>query len=73
MQQSKYLLRMKDSVRAKMRVCLSDANGEMSVGADTDFAVTGGVEQTLHLRETLAEKVIPGAMRIRTYISWRSR
>lgn len=70
MQQSKYLLRMKDSVRGKMRVCLSDANGKCLL--EQTQILQSQVEQTLHLRETLAEKVIPWSHENPYHISWRS-
>ena len=41
----------------KMRVCLSDANGKCLL--EQTQILQSQVEQTLHLRETLAEKVIP--------------
>ena len=41
----------------KMRVCLSDANGKCLL--EQTQILQSQAEQTLHLRETLAEKVIP--------------
>lgn len=41
----------------KMRVCLSDANGKCLL--EQTQILQSQVEQTLHLRETLAEKVVP--------------
>lgn len=41
----------------KMRVCLSDANGKCLL--EQTQILQSQVEQTLHLRETLAEKVTP--------------
>ena len=40
-----------------MRVCLSDANGKCLL--EQTQILQSQAEQTLHLRETLAEKVIP--------------